>query len=260
MKRIKTDLNFWRKQLGKGWADEVYPLLIKDANYLGSGMTYADYLISNIEADNSNNITMSEPSMGVIFKAFRLTPYGSLKVLVFGQDPDHNGLANGLAFGNIENDPKDPDYIPTAVSSNLRKIEEVVVDMYNDGDDNAFIPFDYTLESWAKQGVLLLNAALTIVGSQPNSRADLWKPFTDAIVKTIHDYDTGVVIMLWGKRANAYADKFGIITPHHVLTSEHPAQAHRQNRKWLCSNFQEGNNLLLSMNRETVQWAMVSLK
>jgi len=177
MKRIKTDLNFWRKQLGKGWADEVYPLLIKDANYLGSGMTYADYLISNIEADNSNNITMSEPSMGVIFKAFRLTPYGSLKVLVFGQDPDHNGLANGLAFGNIENDPKDPDYIPTAVSSNLRKIEEVVVDMYNDGDDDAFIPFDYTLESWAKQGVLLLNAALTIVGSQPNSRADLWKPF-----------------------------------------------------------------------------------
>ena len=169
-------------------------------------------------------------------------------------------LTSPIYPNEFKEDPKDPDYIPTAVSSNLRKIEEVVVDMYNDGDDDAFIPFDYTLESWAKQGVLLLNAALTIVGSQPNSRADLWKPFTDAIVKTIHDYDTGVVIMLWGKRANAYADKFGIITPHHVLTSEHPAQAHRQNRKWLCSNFQEGNNLLLSMNRETVQWAMVSLK
>ena len=151
------------------------------------------------------------PDKKDIFRAFELCPLEKLKVVILGQDPYHDGSATGLAFSN-RSDSK-------SISPSLRNILQEV-------EDNAYDGFkleqDLNLERWAKQGVLLLNTALTVEKSNPGSHAKLWDEFTKNVIKKISDEIPAIVYMLWGKHAKGYLEYISRET-NFILASPHPS-------------------------------------
>lgn len=158
-----------------------------------------------------------------VFKAFELCQYADLKVVIIGQDPYHNGAATGLAFGVKEG---------FNINPSLRVIHNEVIqshDLQDDFNNPEPVEFDYTLTSWAKQGVLLLNNTLTVVKGHPNSHEPYWRFFTRDIVKQIAETKESVVFMLWGKFA---VETFEPIVKeaievhnkyHKIIKAAHPA-------------------------------------
>ncbi len=145
-----------------------------------------------------------------IFRAFDACPFDDIKVVIIGQDPYHGpGQANGLCFSVREGVRIPPSLI------NIFK--EIKLDLGKP------IPASGNLERWAQQGVLLLNATLTVRGASPGSHQNKgWEPFTDEVIRKISEEKTGVVFLLWG----AYAQKKGEIidrNKHCVLMSAHPS-------------------------------------
>lgn len=156
------------------------------------------------------------PDMHNIFSALKLTPYSEVKVVILGQDPYHGpNQAHGLSFSvkpGIE--------IPPSLRNIYKELES---------DLGCTIPKHGYLESWAKQGVLLLNAVLTVRASQASSHSNIgWQWFTDAIIKSLNDRETPVVFILWGNYARS---KKSIVTNKHhlILEAPHPSplSAHR---------------------------------
>ena len=196
MKR-NIDENLIRR-FGKGW----YDLL-------------EDILVSNYFKEIGRTLISSKkkyyPDKKDIFRAFELCPLEKLKVVILGQDPYHDGSATGLAFSN-RSDSK-------SISPSLRNILKEV-------EDNAYDGFkleqDLNLERWAKQGVLLLNTALTVEKSNPGSHAKLWDEFTKNVIKRISDEIPAIVYMLWGKHAKGYLEYISRET-NFILASPHPS-------------------------------------
>ncbi|MCM1117491.1 MAG: uracil-DNA glycosylase [Pseudoflavonifractor sp.] len=156
------------------------------------------------------------PPAGQIFAAFDACPFDKVKVVILGQDPYHDdGQANGLCF-SVAPGVKTP---PSLVNI----FKEV------SADTGAPIPTDGNLERWAHQGVLLLNATLTVEAHNPGSHQGLgWEEFTDAAVRALSEKRQGLVFILWG----SYAARKGAVIDrerHLVLTSAHPSplSAHR---------------------------------
>lgn len=164
------------------------------------------------------------PSQDNVFRAFELTQFHDLKVVIIGQDPYHNGIATGLAFatGNGKMSPS---------------LRNIVKELY-DGYGMPVSPdFDTSLEHWAREGVLLLNTSLTVREKQPNSHKKLWDGFTQQVIKRIIANHKNIVFVGWGKDAsNMLADcyvqhKEPIMslfpeeceTSHYLLTAPHPA-------------------------------------
>lgn len=163
------------------------------------------------------------PSPGNVFRAFELTQFHDLRVVILGQDPYHNGVATGLAFAT--NNGKMP--------PSLRNIVRELSDSYgvDVGTD-----FDTSLEHWAKQGVLLLNTSLTVREKDANSHKDIWDGFTVQVLKRIIANHQNIVFVGWGKEAANLITKTYITqdkpvmslfpedtTSHYVLTAPHPA-------------------------------------
>jgi len=173
-------------------------------------------LTSTLKAERASKIVY--PSSLEVLRAFELTQLKDLKVVIIGQDPYHNGAATGLAFGVRKG---------YSINPSLRVIYKELC-MENEVDE---IPdFDFSLESWAKQGVLLLNTTLTVIKGHPNSHENLWKGFVDGMINTVvHDYKDNLVFLLWGKYAQTRFK--GMIehanntkgTMHVIITSPHPA-------------------------------------
>jgi uracil-DNA glycosylase len=162
-----------------------------------------------IVAEKQKGKTVYPPG-SLIFNAFNLTPFNKLKVLILGQDPYHGaGQAHGLSFS-----------VPIGVKappSLVNIFKEMKTDLGIDP------PTHGNLEKWAKQGVLLLNASLTVNAGEANSHvAAGWHTFTDAVIKKISDQKEGVVFILWGKFAQ---DKSALIdtSKHMVIKSAHPS-------------------------------------
>lgn len=164
------------------------------------------------------------PSPGNVFRAFELTQFHDLRVVILGQDPYHNGIATGLAFAT--NNGK--------MSPSLRNIVKELHDSYYvDVKDD----FDTSLEHWAKQGVLLINTSLTVRKGQPNSHKKIWDGFTLQVIKRIIANHKNIVFVAWGKDAadlmtKAYVKHEEPImslfpeeceTSHYLLTAPHPA-------------------------------------
>ena len=164
------------------------------------------------------------PSPDNVFRAFELTQFHDLKVVILGQDPYHNGIATGLAFAT--NNGK--------MSPSLRNIVRELYDSYG---MEVRADFDTTLEHWAKEGVLLINTSLTVREKQPNSHKEIWKGFTEQVIKRIIANHKNIVFVGWGKDAanliaNCYVksdtsnmslfpdDEDG---SHYILTAPHPA-------------------------------------
>lgn len=176
-----------------------------------------------------------------IFRAFDKCPFDKLKVVIIGQDPYHGvGQANGLCFSVAEGVPFPP---------SLQNIFKEVA-----SDTGAPIPASGELDRWAEQGVLLLNAVLTVRAHQAASHAGHgWEQFTDAVVRAIAERKDHVVYMLWG----SYAQKKGAIAnPNNnlILKAVHPSPLSAYRGFFGCKHFSEANRYLESVGKTPIEW------
>ena len=176
------------------------------------------------------------PNQEDIFNAFKL-PFDNIRVVILGQDPYHNdGDANGYAFAT--NNKK----CPPSLRNIFKEIED---DVYNGLDLNRN-PKDFTLKSWVKQGVLLLNTALTVEEGKPGSHTHLWTKFTIEVIKILSKETTALVFMLWGKKAQLYKtyidENF-----HYVLEAAHPSPL-AGGSFFGCKHFSEANKIIKGVN------------
>ena len=185
------------------------------------------------------------PPEPLVFNAFLHTPYDAVKVVIIGQDPYHGaGQAHGLSFS-----------VPTGV-----KPPPSLVNIYKEiqSDIRVAMPTDYgNLTRWAQQGVLLLNAVLTVRAGESASHSTIgWMNFTDEVIKKISDEKSGVVFLLWGKFAH---QKQALIdeTKHHVLKAAHPSPFSAYNGFFGCKHFSQTNNLLSKQGIEPIDWKLL---
>lgn len=182
------------------------------------------------------------PSMYNIFNAMKLTPLDNVKVVILGQDPYHEeGQAMGLSFSV----PKGIEKPPSLKNIYKEISEELDVEMPSSGD----------LTGWARQGVLLLNAVLTVRAHQANSHKNRgWEEFTDGIIKKLSALKSGLVFILWG--ANARSKKPLIDQSKHlVLESAHPSPLSAYNGFFGCGHFIKANEYLIKKGKLPISWS-----
>ena len=182
------------------------------------------------------------PPGSQIFRAFDLTPVQNVKVVILGQDPYHGpGQAHGLSFSVPSGVPAPPSL------KNIFKEIETDLGVRMSGHPN--------LESWARQGVLLLNAVLTVRAAEAASHSRIgWQEFTDAVIKYISDNCEGVVFMLWGNFARGKSELIDH-SRHCVLEAAHPSPLAR-GAFFGCRHFSQANNYLLSTSRTPINWQL----
>lgn len=182
------------------------------------------------------------PPGGQIFKAFELTPVKNVKVVILGQDPYHGpGQAHGLSFSVPENMPAPPSL------KNIFKEIETDLGVRMSGYPN--------LEKWARQGVLLLNAVLTVRSGEAASHSRIgWQEFTDAVIKHISSECEGVVFMLWGNFARTKSELIDH-SRHCVLEAAHPSPLAR-GAFFGCRHFSKANAYLAAHGRTQIDWQL----
>lgn len=183
------------------------------------------------------------PPGSEIFAAFNYTTFDKVRVVILGQDPYHgSGQANGLCF-SVRNG--------ISLPPSLRNI---FTELKN--DLGYPVPVSGDLQSWAKQGVLLLNATLTVRASQPGSHQNKgWENFTDAAIKKLSDNKENLVFILWGKFAQ---DKERLIdtTKHFIIKSPHPSPFSVHRGFYGSKPFSQTNNYLRSTNQDEINWQL----
>ena len=181
------------------------------------------------------------PPNQLIFNAFNLTPFDKVKVVLLGQDPYHNvGQAHGLCFS-----------VPDGVV-HPKSLVNIFKELHD--DIGCPIPKSGNLEKWAKQGVLLLNATLTVRAHEAGSHQKKgWEEFTNAVIKTISDKKEGVVFLLWGNYAQ---EKIPLIdqNKHHILTTVHPSPLSASRGFFGCRHFSKTNQILQTEGKEPIDW------
>jgi len=190
--------------------------------------------------DNSNIC----PSKNNIFKAFKLCPYKELRVCCVGQDPyPQPGVAQGILFGNSKDTPEN------LLSPSLQVIKECVI---NYEIPHGPIEFDQTLESWAKQGILLINSAFTCKVNKIGSHLNIWKPFTAKLIENISSKNNGLVFVLFGGQAQSFQSF--IKGFHKIIKIQHPAYFARRNEIMPYSTFTEINKYLKAQYNEQIEF------
>ncbi|MEO8771162.1 MAG: uracil-DNA glycosylase [Ferruginibacter sp.] len=186
------------------------------------------------------------PQGKLIFNAFDQTPFDEVRVVIIGQDPYHGeGQAHGLSF-SVAAGIKPP---PSLVNIFKEIQQDLGIEM----------PPGYgNLEKWAKQGVLLLNAALTVRAGEPLSHAKYgWAEFTDEVIRKISDEKTGIIFLLWGKFAQ---EKQALIdeTKHFILKAAHPSPLSAHTGFFGCNHFSKTNQLLMQHGQQPIDWKLLS--
>lgn len=200
---------------------------------------YFEELVSFVKEEYSRGTVY--PAGRNIFRAFDRCPVDKLKVVIIGQDPYHGpGQANGLCFSVGEGVP-----FPPSLQNILKEVRD---------DVGAPMPLSGELERWAEQGVLLLNAVLTVRAHEAASHAGHgWERFTDAVVKAIAERKEGIVYMLWG----SYAQKKGSIADpsrNLILKAVHPSPLSAYRGFFGCKHFSAANAYLTSIGKEPIEW------
>jgi uracil-DNA glycosylase len=176
-----------------------------------------------------------------IFNAFVYTPFSKVKVVIIGQDPYHGpGQAHGLSFSVPEGIAKPP------------SLQDIFKELQTDVGKE--IPESGNLESWARQGVMLLNATLTVRANQPGSHQKHgWETFTDTVIKTLSAEKNGLVFLLWGRFAH---DKEQLIdsTKHFVLKAAHPSPFSAYHGFFGCKHFSQTNEILQAQGETPIVW------
>ncbi|MDP2665216.1 MAG: uracil-DNA glycosylase [bacterium] len=184
------------------------------------------------------------PAPRNIFRAFDLCPFDKVKVVILGQDPYHGiGQANGLAFA-----VEDSQAVPPSLQNIYKEIQADLglpcVASAKQGD----------LSRWAEQGVLLLNATLTVRAHSAGSHQGKgWEQFTDAVIRALSEERAGLVFILWGnyaKAKGAHIDR----TKHLVLEAPHPSPFSAYSGFFGCKHFSKANSYLISHNETPIDW------
>lgn len=221
-KDVKIELE-WKKALNDFFATKIF------------------FNLANFVREEYLNKTIF-PKPEEVFKAFWLTPFSEVKVIILGQDPYHGvGQAHGLCFS-----------VPAGINPppSLKNI-------YKEIEEDLKIKKDFSsgdLESWAKQGVFLLNAILTVIAHQPASHSKKgWEEFTDTVIKTLSDKRENLVFILWGNYARS--KKILIDNKKHlILEAPHPSPFSAYSGFFGCQHFSQCNKYLENHNLEPINW------
>lgn len=202
---------------------------------------YFQALKSFLKNEKDSGVKMYPPGK-LIFNAFDSTPLDKVKVVIIGQDPYHGpGQAHGLCFSVPQG---------IAIPPSLRNIYKELAN-----DIPGFqIPMHGNLQKWADQGVLLLNATLTVrAGQAASHQRKGWETFTDAAIKAVNNHHEGIVFLLWGRPAQK---KGSVIDPgkHHVLQSVHPSPLSASRGFFGNKHFSKANELLAAQGKEIIDW------
>ena len=202
---------------------------------------YFESLVAFLRQEKAAGVTIFPPGRQ-IFRAFDLTPMDKVKVVILGQDPYHGpGQAHGLSFSVPAGVPAPPSL------KNIFKEIESDLGVKMSGCPN--------LEAWAQQGVLLLNAVLTVRSGEAASHSRIgWQEFTDAVIKCISDKCDGVVFMLWGNFARTKAALIDS-SRHYVLEAAHPSPLAR-GAFFGCRHFSRANDYLQASGRSPIDWKL----
>ena len=183
------------------------------------------------------------PEYKNIFKAFHICPYNDLKIIFLGQDPyPQKGVATGILFGN-KNDTKN-------LSPSLEVIKEACIDYTI---PHPPITFDVTLESWARQGILMINSSLTVQENKPGSHSLIWRPFISKMLQKCSETETGLVYVLFGKEAQSFKPYINS-KYNDVLEVKHPAYYARTNNKLPAQLFKDINQIMLNRYNAPIKW------
>jgi len=213
--------------------------------------TWKEVLIQEFESDYFSNLKtflVNEkakhrifPPGNLIFNAFNLTPFPAVKVVLLGQDPYHNvGQAHGLCFS-----------VPDGVAH-----PKSLINIFKELRDDLGVPVPQSgnLEKWAKQGVLLLNASLTVRAHEAGSHQHQgWETFTDAVIRALSEKRSGIVFLLWGKYAQA---KEALIdtSKHFILKTVHPSPLSASGGFFGCKHFSKTNEILRRNGEGEIIW------
>ena len=201
---------------------------------------YFQQIVTFLKVEKAQGKTIYPPGP-LIFNAFNKTPFSNVKVVLLGQDPYHGqGQAQGLSFS-----------VPAGV-----KPPPSLVNIFKELQQDIGMPIPETgdLTKWAEQGVLLLNAVLTVRPGEPASHAKMgWAEFTNAVIEKISAEKEGVVFLLWGK----YAQEKQLLideTKHFVLKSAHPSPLSAHNGFFGCKHFSKANEYLKIHSKKPISW------
>jgi len=196
--------------------------------------------LPKVKVKEEYQTTKCFPPKNQIFRAIELTPFDEVKVVIIGQDPYHNdNQANGLCFS-----VSDKVKAPPSLKNIFKELE----------DDLGIKKTSNELEMWAKQGVLLLNATLTVRAHEANSHKDLgWEQFTDFIIKEISDKKENVVFVLWGAFAQKKAGLMDA-SKHFVIQSAHPSPFSVHKGFFGSRPFSKINQFLEEKGKEPINW------
>lgn len=179
------------------------------------------------------------PKKQEVFKAFKFCQCKDCKIVFLSQDPyPQKDKATGIAFGNKEGEKE---YSPS-----LNIIREAL-------DPELRYKFDYTLESWCKQGILMLNSALTIESGKIGSHTWLWRDFIAKFLKNFSESNNGIIFVLWGQQAKTFLPYINI-KYNYVFFEKHPAYYARTNSKLSNTIFKKVSELSKSLNGEEIKW------
>ena len=198
--------------------------------------------LKNFLKEEKEKFTVFPPGK-LIFSAFDHTPFNNVKVVIVGQDPYHDdGQANGLCFSVSDGIKKPP---------SLQNIFKEI-----NSDLGLAIPETGNLEKWATQGVLLLNATLTVRAHNAGSHQKKgWETFTDKVISVISEKREKVIFMLWGKFAQS---KVNLIDTdkHYILYAAHPSPLSAYNGFFGCKHFSQTNTILEKIGKEPIDWSL----
>ena len=202
---------------------------------------YFQQIMKFVESERAAGKTIYPPSQDV-FNAFNLTELAKVKVVILGQDPYHGpNQAHGLCFSVLPSVKTPPSLV------NIYK--ELATDI-----SGFTIPQHGFLQSWAEQGVLLLNTVLTVEQAQAHSHAKIgWERFTDRVIQQLSEHCNGVIFLLWG----SHAQKKGSVIDkhkHHLLSGPHPSPLSAYRGFFGCKHFSKTNELLLQQGKSPINW------
>ncbi len=218
-------------EIEASWKKQLHSEFSKD---------YFENIVAFLKTEKAQNKIIYPPG-SLIFNAFDKTPFNILKVVLLGQDPYHGkGQAMGLSFSV----PKGIRQPPSLINIFKELHDDVGMPMPSTGD----------LTPWAEQGVLLLNAALTVRAGDANSHAkNGWHQFTDAVIKKVSDDKEGIVFLLWGSFAHQKQELIDQ-TKHHVLKAAHPSPFSADKGFFGCKHFSKTNDYLIKQKQEPIDW------
>ena len=204
---------------------------------------YFQSVLAFVEQQRNSGKTVYPPQEQV-FSAFDMTPFESVRVVILGQDPYHGAnQAHGLAFSVLPGVK-----IPPSLRNMYKELAQDI--------EGFEIPSHGHLDTWASQGVLMLNTVLTVEEAKAHSHAKCgWETFTDTIIAELNQRSEPIIFLLWG----AHAQKKGQAIDadkHHVLVAPHPSPLSARRGFFGCQHFSMTNELLSSINQQPIDWTL----